>query len=161
MRISNQYSQLIGAIALAVVISSCGGEDPNPEQYGSDPRLPQPERGLLPSMTIAKPTPWGDQLPTVPSGYTVSAIATGLKIPRQTLVLPNGDILVAEGRGGNVSPMKPKDIIAGYIKARGTTQVESGDRLTLLRDADGDGIGDHRFGLLSRLGRRFEVHVRT
>ncbi len=140
MRISNQYSQLIGAIALAVVISSCGGEDPNPEQYGSDPRLPQPERGLLPSMTIAKPTPWGDQLPTVPSGYTVSAIATGLKIPRQTLVLPNGDILVAEGRGGNVSPMKPKDIIAGYIKARGTTQVESGDRLTLLRDADGDGI---------------------
>src|SRR5690554_2363104 len=85
-------------------------------------------------MTIAKPTPWGDAVPTVPVGYTVSAIATDLKIPRQTLVLPNGDILVAEGRGGNAPALKPKDIIAGVIKSRGTTSVESGDRLTLLRD---------------------------
>src|SRR5690554_6279066 len=90
-------------------------------------------------MTIAKPTPWGDAVPTVPVGYTVSAIATDLKIPRQTLVLPNGDILVAEGRGGNAPALKPKDIIAGVIKSRGTTSVESGDRLTLLRDRNGDG----------------------
>ena len=55
------------------------------------------------------------------------------------LVLPNGDILVAEGRGGNAPKLKPKDVIADVIKARGTTSVESGDRVTLLRDADGDG----------------------
>jgi glucose/arabinose dehydrogenase len=54
-------------------------------------------------------------------------------------VLPNGDILVAEGRGGNAPKLKPKDVIAGYIKGKGTTSVESGNRLTLLRDADGDG----------------------
>jgi len=94
---------------------------------------------MLPSMKIAEPTSWGDQLPTVPQGYAVSAIATDLQIPRQTLVLPNGDILVAEGRGGNAAKLKPKDVIAGYIKARGNTSVESGNRLTLLRDADGDG----------------------
>src|SRR5690606_22197106 len=82
---------------------------------------------------------WGDRLPTVPEGYTITAIATGLKIPRQTLVLPNGDILVAEGRGGNAPALKPKDVIAGYIKSQGTTSVESGNRLTLLRDSDGDG----------------------
>ena len=61
------------------------------------------------------------------------------KIPRLTLLLPNGDILVAEGRGGSAPALRPKDVIAGVIKGKGTTQVESGDRLTLLRDADGDG----------------------
>jgi glucose/arabinose dehydrogenase len=90
-------------------------------------------------MKIAEPTAWGDQKPTVPDGYNITAIATDLKIPRQTLVLPNGDILVAEGRGGNEAKLKPKDVIAGYIKAKGTTSVKSGNRLTLLRDADGDG----------------------
>jgi len=90
-------------------------------------------------MTIADPAEWGDQRPTVPDGYTISAIATGLKIPRQTLLLPNGDILVAEGRGGGAPKLTPKDVVAGYIKAKGTTPVEGGDRLTLLRDANGDG----------------------
>jgi glucose/arabinose dehydrogenase len=90
-------------------------------------------------MNIANPAGWGDQLPTVPEGYRISAIATDLQIPRQTIVLPNGDILVAEGRGGNASKLRPKDVIAGYLKAQGTTQVKSGDRLTLLRDGDGDG----------------------
>src|SRR5690606_18077580 len=55
------------------------------------------------------------------------------------LVLPNGDILVAEGRGGNAAKLKPKDIIAGPIKAAGNTSVKGGNRLSLLRDADGDG----------------------
>jgi len=82
---------------------------------------------------------WGDSKPTVPQGYTISAIATDLAIPRQTLVLPNGDILVAEGRGGSAAKLKPKDVIASYIKAKGNTQVKGGNRLTLLRDADGDG----------------------
>src|SRR5690625_1744618 len=95
-------------------------------------------------MVIADPAEWGDQLPVVPEGYTISAIATDLNIPRQTLILPNGDILVAEGRGGNAPSLKPKDVIAGYIKAKGTTSVPSGNRLTLLRDADGDGVYELR-----------------
>ncbi|HAZ97826.1 MAG TPA: sorbosone dehydrogenase, partial [Halomonas sp.] len=82
---------------------------------------------------------WGDALPSVPEGYTITAIATDLQIPRQTLVLPNGDILVAEGSGGNAPSLKPKDVIAGLIKSQGTTSVQSGNRLTLLRDADADG----------------------
>ncbi len=122
-----------------VALAGCGAE-PQAPQYGPNPDLPEPKRGLLPSMVIAEPAEWGDRLPTVPEGYSISAIAKDLKIPRQTLVLPNGDILVAEGRGGNAPKLKPKDVIAGYIKAKGTTSVESGNRLTLLRDADGDGV---------------------
>ena len=126
------------AIAAVVLLAGCGGNPPPPE-YGASPTLPQPQRGLLPSMVIADPGEWGDRRPVVPDGYRIDAIATGLLIPRQTLVLPNGDILVAEGRGGNAPKLKPKDVVAGPIKSAGTTSVESGNRLTLLRDADGDG----------------------
>ncbi len=134
-------SGILAAAALAVLLSACGGdgEELDAAHLGPDPALPEPRRGLLPDMAVAEPAAWGDRQPTVPEGYTISAIATGLKIPRQTLVLPNGDILVAEGRGGNAPALKPKDVIAGRIKAQGTTPVESGDRLTLLRDSNGDG----------------------
>ena len=124
--------------ALAITLSACGG-DPDPAQYGSSPTLPEPQRGLLPAMNISPPQNWGDERPTVPKGYSIEAIATGLKVPRQTLILPNGDILVAEGSGGNAPSLRPKDFIADYIKSLGKTSVKSGDRLTLLRDADGDG----------------------
>ena len=141
MKSSRSYypSKIFVGIIFAGILAACSSEDPDSTQYGPNPQLPKPERGLLPSMTIAEPTPWGDQLPTVPQGFTVSAIATDLKVPRQTIVLPNGDILVAEGKGGNAPALKPKDVIAGYIKAKGTTPVKGGNRLTLLRDADGDG----------------------
>ncbi|MFN3790894.1 PQQ-dependent sugar dehydrogenase [Massilia sp.] len=132
-------SSTLACLGVALLLGACskeGGE----LAYGADPRLPAPERGLLPDMKIAEPTEWGKQKPTVPQGFTVSAIATDLRIPRQTLVLPNGDILVAEGRGGNAAKLKPKDVIASYIKAKGNTSVKGGNRLTLLRDADGDGV---------------------
>jgi glucose/arabinose dehydrogenase len=135
----HSLSKLLAGVVFSGLLSACSN-DPDPAQYGPNPTLPKPERGLLPSMTIAKPTAWGDQIPTVPQGFSVSAIATDLNIPRQTLVLPNGDILIAEGRGGNAPALKPKDVIAGYIKSKGTTSVKSGNRLTLVRDANGDGI---------------------
>jgi glucose/arabinose dehydrogenase len=124
--------------ALMLSLAACG-KAPDMQQYGASPKLPQPARGLLPDMTIARPAQWGDELPRVPPGYAIRAIATGLAIPRQTLVLPNGDILVAEGHGGHDPKLKPKDVIAGFVKAKGTSAVKGGNRLTLLRDADGDG----------------------
>jgi glucose/arabinose dehydrogenase len=138
-----KYSKFLAATALTALLTACDG-DPAPPEYGSNPQLPEQERGLLPSMKIADPAGWGDRRPAVPEGYTITAIATDLGIPRQTLVLPNGDILVAEGRGGSAPALRPKDIIAGVIKAKGTTSVESGNRLTLLRDGDGDGVYEER-----------------
>ena len=136
-------SYLLAAVAISALLGGCS-DDAESLQYGPNPQLPQPERGLLPNMTIAEPASWGDQRPTVPSGYAISAIATELQIPRQTLLLPNGDILVAEGRGGNAPQLKPKDVIANHIKAKGTSSVKSGNRLTLLRDAGGDGVYEVR-----------------
>jgi glucose/arabinose dehydrogenase len=132
-------SSALTALSVALLLSASGVHADSTPARGPDPKLPEPERGLLPTMKIAEPAEWGDKKPTVPEGYSVTAIATGLQIPRQTLVLPNGDILVAEGRGGSAAKLKPKDVIAAYIKAKGNTQVKGGNRLTLLRDADGDG----------------------
>ncbi|MGE7990109.1 PQQ-dependent sugar dehydrogenase [Pseudomonas sp. NPDC089554] len=126
-------------LGLTLLLGACGGEGDATQSRGPDPKLPAPERGLLPSMKIAEPAEWGQEKPRVPEGYSITAIATDLRIPRQMLVLPNGDILVAEGRGGNAAKLKPKDVIASQIKAKGNTQVKGGNRLTLLRDADGDG----------------------
>ncbi|HET7710095.1 MAG TPA: sorbosone dehydrogenase family protein [Sphingomicrobium sp.] len=131
--------RMVFVAASAALLAACGDGGGAAVDYGPDPRLPEPEQGLLPAMTIARPAEWGDQRPVVPTGYTITAIATNLRIPRQTLVLPNGDILVAEGKGGGAPILRPKDFIAGIIKKRGTTKVKGGDRLTLLRDADGDG----------------------
>ncbi|MDR9754284.1 sorbosone dehydrogenase family protein [Pseudomonas sp. SZMC_28357] len=135
-----RHSYALTALSMALLLSACGGEKDTPQIHGADPKLPAAERGLLPSMKIAEPAAWGDQKPTVPAGYSITAIANELAVPRQTLVLPNGDILVAEGKGGAEAPkLKPKDVIASYIKAQGNTKVKGGNRLTLLRDADGDG----------------------
>ena len=92
------------AVAAAVMLGATqtlavAAAETNGVQY-ANPDLPPPQRGLLPSMRIAEPAGWGDRRPAVPQGWTIKAIATDLKVPRQTLVLPNGDILVAEGKIG-------------------------------------------------------------
>lgn len=126
-------------VTLALAAATSGAQQP------ANPELPPPQRGLLPSMRIAEPADWGGRRPTVPQGWTITSIATDMKVPRQSLVLPNGDILVAEGKGGGAPVLKPKDYIAGLIKARGNTAVKGGDQLTLLRDADGDGTYEGRW----------------
>jgi glucose/arabinose dehydrogenase len=135
-------SLIIGALAVALSAGSALAQQP--AKYGANPELPEPERGLLPTMKIPRPVGWGDVRPTVPQGYTIQAIATDLGIPRQTLVLPNGDILVAEGTGGNAPALRPKDFVAGFIKSLGKSSAQSGHRVTLLRDADGDGTYEHK-----------------
>ena len=137
-------SRLLLASGMLLALSACGGSDPEPPQYGANPALPEPQRGLLPSMVISRPAAWGDERPAVPQGYTIKAIATDLKIPRQTLVLPNGDILIAEGSGGGAPVLRPKDFIASFIKDLGKSSAKGGNRLTLLRDADGDGTYEAR-----------------
>jgi len=128
---------------VAISLAACGSPDPVRET-GPDPELPAIRQTLVPTIKIASPVGWEGEVPTVPEGFTIVPLATDLRIPRQMLVLPNGDLLVSEGRGGNAPKLRPKDVIAGYIKALGNTSVEGGDRLTLLRDADGDGTPEVR-----------------
>jgi len=151
MRNKTMRANTLGAALSASVLlalTACGGDNGSvspASQHGANPDLPEPKRSLLPNMNVSAPAAWGDDKPTVPDGYRIEAIATDLKIPRQMLLLPNGDILVAEGSGGGNAPaLRPKGVLAGYIKKQGTASVKPGNRLTLLRDADGDGRYEKR-----------------
>lgn len=143
--------RLVLAATLAIAVSACGDGDQGLDQTGAGPQLPDIRQTLIPPMNIATPANWKGEKPTVPEGYTITAFATDLKIPRQMLVLPNGDILVAEGTGGNAPKVRPKDVIAGFIKAKGKTSVSSGDRVSLLRDADRDGVAELQTVLIDGL----------
>lgn len=133
----------LGAAAMA--LSACNpASNPDLNDTGPRPSLPDMAESFFPAMRIATPADWNGEVPTVPEGFAITRMAGDLQIPRQMLVLPNGDLLIAEGRGGNAPPLRPKDFLASIIKGRGTTSVESGDRLTLLRDADGDGVPEVR-----------------
>src|SRR3546814_2699138 len=135
-RTEMRCTSLFAVLALPALLTACGS-DPDAAPYGPEPKLPDRQRGLLPSMEIANPAKWGDQRPMAPQGYTITPVATDLENPRQTIVLPNGDILDAEGKSGGQSKPTPKDVIAGYIQAKGTSTVKRGNSLTLLRDQIG------------------------
>ena len=125
---------------------------------GRSPTLPAPTAALIPTVHIAPAQGWpaGTQ-PTPMAGLRVTALATGLDHPRWLLVLPNGDVLVAESN----APPKPDDAkgIKGWamklvMKSAGAG-VPSADRITLLRDADGDGIAETRTTFLENLHSPF------
>ena len=142
---------LVAGATAALLLAGCGGP-PDVRQTGAGPQLPAIDQTLVPTIKVLSPTGWNGGTPTVPAGYRIAPFATDLKVPRQMLVLPNGDLVVAEGKGGTDEPtLRPKDFIAGYIKSIGTTSVKGGDRLTLLRDADGDGKPELRSVLIDRL----------
>lgn len=141
---------LMTAVA-ALALTGCSESDPSLNEVGATPDLPAVNETLIPPMKIAEPAGWNGEVPTVPEGFTINALASDLLIPRQMLVLPNGDILVAEGRGGNAPALRPKDVIAGYIKKQGNTQVQSGNRITLLRDANNDGTPEIRTVFIDNL----------
>jgi glucose/arabinose dehydrogenase len=129
------------ALAALLALAACDqpGGDPM-RQYGPNPYLPEPHQFLVPPMSVPKAVGWKPgEAPTVPAGLRVQAMATGLLHPRIVYALPNGDVLVVEGNGPGTKPYRPKDYIQGKVKARAGAAAKGGNRITLLRDADGDG----------------------
>ena len=144
--------RLVSIAAISLALAACGGSsDPDVQETGPTPELPELDQSLIPSMHIAPPGDWNGDLPTVPEGFTISVVADDLMIPRQMLMLPNGDLLIAEGSGGGAPRLRPKDVLAGLIKARGRSSVEGGDRITLIRDSNGDGVPELRAVLIDDL----------
>ena len=139
-------------IALAT-LAACSGKGGDPmKQYGPDPYLPEPHQYLLPPMIVPKAVGWKPgEAPTVPAGMRIQAMATRLLHPRVVYTLPNGDILVAEGNGPGTVPFRPKDYFTGPIKGIAGADQKGGDRITLLRDANGDGVPELKTILVDHL----------
>ncbi|MCJ0826600.1 sorbosone dehydrogenase family protein [Luteimonas sp. 50] len=125
---------------------------------GPDPQLPAPRQGLLPTVNIAPARGWpAGAIPAAAPGFAVNAYASGLAHPRWLYVLPNGDVLVAETN----APARPADGwgIKGFfmrlLMRKAGAGAPSADRITLLRDADGDGIAETRSVFLAGLHSPF------
>jgi glucose/arabinose dehydrogenase len=125
---------------------------------GPQPVLPAPRRSLLPTVNVVTAKGWtGDEKPVPAEGTAVSAFARGLDHPRWLYVLPNGDVLVAETNGPPRSSGY-KGIKGWFFKRyqkKAGGAAPSANRITLLRDADGDGVAETRSVLLSGLNSPF------
>jgi len=114
--------------------------------YGPTPTLPEPHPTFMPTVNVAPAVGWPQgALPTAAAGMQVKAFASGLDHPRWLYVLPNGDVLVAESNAPKRDDFPGiKRWIAGVFMKKAGAGVPSADRITLLRDANGDGVAETR-----------------
>ncbi len=162
---TSDFAKILAAAALvllAVPPSLHAQQAPTDDpQVGPNPPLPEPRQSLFPTMHLADVIGWKEgETPKVPQGLKVAALATGLQHPRSLYVLPNGDVLVVESKAPGGEPVKrPKDIVMGWIESWVTSGGDSGpsNRITLLRDADGDGMPETRSVFLDHLNSPFGV----
>jgi glucose/arabinose dehydrogenase len=146
--------------SLSVMLAGCGDAAKLPEQAstGANPPIPEPDKSFIPTVNIATAKGWpAGGKPTAASGLKVTAFAQDLDHPRWIYVLPNGDVLVAETN----APERPEEGrgIKGWImqavQKRAGAGVPSANRITLLRDADGDGVPEMRTAFIEGLNSPF------
>ncbi len=147
------------ALLLVTCATACSTEPlSSTAGLGPHPELPAPAATLVPTVNVAPAVGWpqGGQ-PQAASGMTVNAFARGLDHPRWLYVLPNGDVLVAETN----APPRPVDSagirsrVMGYFMKKAGAGTPSANRITLLRDTDGDGVADLSSALLEGLNSPF------
>lgn len=154
---------LVLACGTLLVLSGCGRDEPDPNgQIGANPALPPQTQYLIPPMHVASVVGWKNgEKPTVAQGLRIEALATGLKHPRSLYELPNGDVLAVESIAPPAASIKrPKDLIMGWIESLATSGGggnEGSNRITLLRDADGDGVAEVKSVFLDHLNSPFGV----
>src|SRR6185369_13979601 len=147
-------------VLVSFALISCGtaARLPVTAGMGPQPTLPKPDKSLIPLVKVVKAKGWpAGATPVSAAGTSVVPFAQGLDHPRWVYVLPNGDVLVAETN----APPRPEDNkgIKGWFfkkfqkKAGGA--VPSANRITLLRDADGNGVAETRSVFLSGLHSPF------
>ena len=144
-------------LACAAVLAGCLTLNPTPrgDPWGPNPTIPAaaPQK-LIPNVRIAKVIGWpAGKAPVAPPGFVVTRYAEGLDHPRWLYLLPNGDVLVAESstqphKGGGI-----KTALMHAMKSRGGSLRQSANRITLLRDTDGDGVVDTRTAFLTGLNQ--------
>jgi glucose/arabinose dehydrogenase len=149
----------IGALTLPLAACNDPQDTVTAEQsFGPSPTLPAPQKSWIPTVNVATATGWpAGGKPTAANGMAVNAFATGLDHPRSLYVLPNGDVLVAETN----APPKPDDgkgikaWATRLVMGRAGANTSSANRITLLRDADGDGTAETKTVFLEGLNSPF------
>lgn len=161
--------KLLVAVIVLVVLAAIGGGGailtsrheatvPIEKTYGPDPVLAEPRSEWIPSVNVAEATPWPDgAMPTAAQGFSVKEFAAGLDHPRTLRVLPNGDVLVAESN----APPKPeaglslRAFFMDIFQGKAGAETKSANRISLLRDADGDGVAELQKPFITGLNSPF------
>src|SRR5882724_2807899 len=145
---------------LVLGLSACGGAAKLPVSAGTgaDPAIPPPDERILPTLSVALAKGWpSDATPNAAEGLAVTKFAGALDHPRWLYVLPDGGVLVAETN----APERPEDAkgVRGWmmrlVMKRTGAAVPSANRITLLRDRDGDGVAETHSTFLSGLNSPF------
>ncbi|TXH35946.1 MAG: sorbosone dehydrogenase family protein [Rhodospirillaceae bacterium] len=143
-------------LMVAFLFSACDhtAELSNDRTVGANPTLPEPTTSWIPTLNIAPAVGWKDGGQPMPAAdLGVAPFSAGLDHPRWIYVLPNGDVLVAE----SAAPPQPenntgiKGWVADMVLKKAGSAVPSANRITLLRDADGDGQAEVRTTFISSL----------
>ncbi len=153
-------------LVAVAALAGCGDTARLPAEAGIGPRptLPEPNPSLIPTVHIAPAKGWPDGgAPQPMAGLSVTPFARGLEHPRWVMVLPNGDVLVAESDKPAPEGPPPDDgwvrkvrnWVMGKVMARAGSGNPSANRITLLRDADGDGVAETRSAFLQGLNSPF------
>ena len=152
--------QHVVVIALAAGLAACGESSTLQvsDGTGPSPKLPEPNKTVIPTVNIAPAIGWAaGATPIAAQGTQVTAFAENLDHPRWLYVLPNGDVLVAETN----APPKPDDSkgIRGWVMekvmGKAGAGVPSANRITLLRDANHDGVVETRTVFIDNLNSPF------
>jgi glucose/arabinose dehydrogenase len=158
--LSGGRRKVAAMLPLALALAGCGDTAHLTVEQGMGPRpvLPPPTRTLLPTVKVAKAVQWpAGAKPTAAAGLMVAPFAQGLDHPRWLYALPNGDVLVAETN----APPKPDDgkglkgAVFRMFQKKAGAGVPSANRISLLRDADGDGVAETKTAFITGLNAPF------
>jgi glucose/arabinose dehydrogenase len=147
------------SILATLLLAACAQGSPQPfAGFGEQPELPAPKQGLIPTLNARPAVGWpAGAAPVAPAGFKVTQFAGGLTHPRWLLVLPNGDVLVSEASSEAKPPKGLQDRIANWLQNKAGATMRSPNRITLLRDADGDGTAETRTLFAQGLKRPFGI----
>ena len=161
MTLSGIFAQIVAAVGSVLVVARRWGAGTLPPAVGTAPEIPLARPQGLPTLKMPTARGWeAGQTPVAAPGLKVNAFATGLKHPRWLHVLPNGDVLTAEALSVPGGIKTVFDYAMYTTMKRAAAAGESPNRITLLRDADGDGTAEHRELFLGGLNQPFGMALR-
>jgi glucose/arabinose dehydrogenase len=152
------FKRATWAFGLAILAAACSpsSHEPQSKLVGKNPVIPAPEKNWFPTLNFSTAKGWPKgAAPQAPAGFVVTKFAANLDHPRWLYQLPDGDILVAESTTEPPPPKSLEDRVAIWLQRNSDANGKSANRIMLLRDTKGAGVGDTRWIFLSGLHQPF------
>ncbi|NTS33693.1 sorbosone dehydrogenase family protein [Phyllobacterium sp. BT25] len=156
---SSPFARFIAFVSRGIAAIRHSGDGERAPVYGTAPAIPEAKpQGRIPTLKMPTAKGWeGEHKPTAAAGLKVNAFARGLVHPRNIYVLPNGDVLVAESMGETGNPRTFFDHAMLATMQRARASGDSPNRVTLLRDADGDGVAEESHAYIENVRQPFGI----